>query len=440
MDTVKPYAVTGKVKYMTRFITTLVLAIALLPFGMSAQPTRRVQPHAAQHQNGGLDALLSDSITPTEIDRTVAYTWAAAHIFNDPTATFRMNPTITTTAIMGGGSPIVNVTGGGSVQLFRLTPTIPNTNTAVVTSFQCDMTANNGTGGSGIEDVCFTADIRSKEAGSTIGIWSHEGHVGKLSGVGDGFMLGMELGMHKVPALSSAKNYLLHLFSGDHGSITGTTQAGVGINIEGNAGFLWPFKYFDSGINNANTAIPLTGIENDGAFFAPFIGAGTSTAHTAILEGRGTGYPVTKTTRVAATTNAPLVAMEIEAESTGNMIDGFASTLAFSLQDNTATTVAGATIEATRAGADGTINLVIALAVAGSRAEKFRLTSAGRLTTVGVQVPPSAVTEPEDCATAVLGATYYDTSDNTICFCIEDGTDTEWVKLTNPTHTGHCSI
>ncbi len=64
----------------------------------------------------------------------------------------------------------------------------------------------------------------------------------------------------------------------------------------------------------------------------------------------------------------------------------------------------------------------------------------GRLTTAGVQVPPSSATEPENCATAVLGASYYDTGDNTICFCVEDGTDTEWVKITDPTHTGHCSI
>ncbi len=58
----------------------------------------------------------------------------------------------------------------------------------------------------------------------------------------------------------------------------------------------------------------------------------------------------------------------------------------------------------------------------------------------GLLIPRQLATEPESCVTAIRGAQYYDTSDEELCTCLADGTDTEWVKITDPTHTGHCSI
>lgn len=59
---------------------------------------------------------------------------------------------------------------------------------------------------------------------------------------------------------------------------------------------------------------------------------------------------------------------------------------------------------------------------------------------VGLFIPPSGAGEPANCVEALLGAVYYDTSDEESCTCRDDGTDLEWVKQTDPTHTGHCSI
>jgi hypothetical protein len=62
------------------------------------------------------------------------------------------------------------------------------------------------------------------------------------------------------------------------------------------------------------------------------------------------------------------------------------------------------------------------------------------ITAQGLFVPVNSATEPADCASGIYGATYYDTSDNELCTCRDDGTDEEWVKESDPTHTGHCSI
>ena len=63
-----------------------------------------------------------------------------------------------------------------------------------------------------------------------------------------------------------------------------------------------------------------------------------------------------------------------------------------------------------------------------------------RVTAEGLSVPVQAATEPADCVEGTLGAVYYDTSDEEACTCRDDGTDLEWVKATDPTHSGHCSI
>ena len=58
----------------------------------------------------------------------------------------------------------------------------------------------------------------------------------------------------------------------------------------------------------------------------------------------------------------------------------------------------------------------------------------------GLLILRQLATEPESCTTALRGSQYYDTSDEELCTCRNDGTDTEWVKQTDPTHTGHCTI
>jgi len=62
------------------------------------------------------------------------------------------------------------------------------------------------------------------------------------------------------------------------------------------------------------------------------------------------------------------------------------------------------------------------------------------VTASGIFVPPQSATEPENCVSGIYGAQYYDTNDNELCTCRADGTDDEWVKATDPTHTGHCTI
>ncbi len=151
-------------------------------------------------------------------------------------------------------------------------------------------------------------------------------------------------------------------------------------------------------------------------------------------------FPVIEAERTSTGTTFALGALAIKGTSSGDISDGFGAGIQFTFEDTGGTFTSVGAVEVVRAGADDTTDIVWKNAVAGSLTEKARLTSAGRFTSDGVQVPPSSAGEPENCATAVLGASYYDTSDNMLCFCVEDGTDTEWVLLTDPTHTGHCSI
>ena len=50
-------------------------------------------------------------------------------------------------------------------------------------------------------------------------------------------------------------------------------------------------------------------------------------------------------------------------------------------------------------------------------------------------------TQPADCVPAIYGAVYFNTTDNRLCVCVDDGDDDEWVKSDDYTHGGgHCSI
>lgn len=60
----------------------------------------------------------------------------------------------------------------------------------------------------------------------------------------------------------------------------------------------------------------------------------------------------------------------------------------------------------------------------------------------GVLVPHKGATEPESCTTTIEGAYYLDTSDDDICFCLDDGTDVEWLlSAGDRSHaSGHCTF
>lgn len=53
----------------------------------------------------------------------------------------------------------------------------------------------------------------------------------------------------------------------------------------------------------------------------------------------------------------------------------------------------------------------------------------------------NAALEPEDCVAGIVGSMYFDTDDQALCICANDGTDIEWVRSDDYTHgTGHCTF
>ena len=57
----------------------------------------------------------------------------------------------------------------------------------------------------------------------------------------------------------------------------------------------------------------------------------------------------------------------------------------------------------------------------------------------GLAVPVSGPSSPEACSDALAGAEYYNTTDQQLCTCRNDGVDSAWVLQTDPTHEGHCA-
>lgn len=63
------------------------------------------------------------------------------------------------------------------------------------------------------------------------------------------------------------------------------------------------------------------------------------------------------------------------------------------------------------------------------------------LGTTGATFYGPSASEPIDCTTANDGSMYFDTDDQKLCICANDGTDDEWLHSDNYGHgSGHCSI
>ena len=57
----------------------------------------------------------------------------------------------------------------------------------------------------------------------------------------------------------------------------------------------------------------------------------------------------------------------------------------------------------------------------------------------GLAVPVQSASPPESCTDQLVGAQYYSTTDQQLCSCRHDGSDTAWVLQNDPTHNGHCA-
>lgn len=73
-------------------------------------------------------------------------------------------------------------------------------------------------------------------SGTAMGAWGGDLHVEKAAGVRDGSMVGLEVGVHKAPALSSAKCRGFDLWSGDRSGIT-ASRAGDALYLHGDRGW-----------------------------------------------------------------------------------------------------------------------------------------------------------------------------------------------------------
>jgi hypothetical protein len=93
--------------------------------------------------------------------------------------------------------------------------------------------------GSGVEHTILLATVRATGPTSgtaAAGLWGSDLHVEKAPGVLDGSMIGLEVGVHKGPALGSFKNRGVHIWSGDRSGYT-CTRAGDAIYIDGDRGW-----------------------------------------------------------------------------------------------------------------------------------------------------------------------------------------------------------
>ena len=77
---------------------------------------------------------------------------------------------------------------------------------------------------------------------NAVGVWAADFHSEKASGVADGAMVGLEVGMHKGPGLGSYRNTGIDLWSGDRSGII-ASRAGDALQIHGNAGWTNYLKF-----------------------------------------------------------------------------------------------------------------------------------------------------------------------------------------------------
>jgi hypothetical protein len=101
------------------------------------------------------------------------------------------------------------------------------------------LTVANDEAGSGNEDagIILTTRATGPTSGTAaVGIWGGDLHVEKATSVLDGSMVGLEVGIHKAPALSTAKCRGIDIWSGDRSGIT-ASRAGDAIYVHGNSGW-----------------------------------------------------------------------------------------------------------------------------------------------------------------------------------------------------------
>jgi hypothetical protein len=180
----------------------------------------------------------------------------------DGAGTARLTGSVPNTVNMSGGA---NVQGAGLIFTGSTSAQTPNSGLAETNMIRMAYTVNsdagqklqchliNGTlicahdiGASGNEGAFILGTMRATgpvAGGSNvaIGCWGGDLHVEKASGVADGEMVGLEVGMTKAPALGSAKNIGVDIYSDDRSGIT-ATRAGTGLRIRGGRGWT---NYFE---------------------------------------------------------------------------------------------------------------------------------------------------------------------------------------------------
>lgn len=191
---------------------------------------------------------------------TNGWLWDSSHSLADgAVASFQLTNTIPSTVSMAGNGNVQGaaflITGTTSAQTpsgsiseqnlmrMRLTTAAQagnNLQTYLINggiTLEHDVTGSVVAGGSENACMLLASTASGPTSGTAAGIWVLDLHNAKPSGVVDGKMVTIEVGVHKVPALGSAKNYGVHIWSGDWDTIAGTTRAGDALHIDGASGF-----------------------------------------------------------------------------------------------------------------------------------------------------------------------------------------------------------
>ena len=165
----------------------------------------------------------------------------------------------------------VNLPSGTlGVRGFVFKPNITAGNNAPVGGFDCSMRSDqsNGNDSDVGEHFCYGGMHDGINASAVAGtnLFGQDMHVGRQSTASTNIgLIGVAAGVHSETALQNAIPSIgMHIWSADSGPWAPTLRAGSAIQVEGDTGFEWAFRYFTSGLGNANNIEPNYGVDQHG--------------------------------------------------------------------------------------------------------------------------------------------------------------------------------
>lgn len=210
----------------------------------------------AQDKFSEFPSLADYGGSPPTVPWTNQWYWDMSHNQSSSAGgSYEIRCTVPATVQMAGGGNVQGValgvygstsastpnSGFAEVNAIRLDYTV---NSSAGNKLQCHLingllTVSNDEGGTGNEGAVVIGTMRASGPTSgtaAVGIWGADLHVEKGASVLDGKMVGLEVGVHKSPALGAARCRGIDLWSGDRSGIV-ASRAGDAFYVHGSAGW-----------------------------------------------------------------------------------------------------------------------------------------------------------------------------------------------------------